>query len=1346
MSTDQIAVWIDKPLGFDGELPPAWEDSRLTLSVVVDRSITRLTAFDSYQWQRSINGSTWTNIESAEGFTYLPTDIDVGHVLRARFRYTLSTGSTGELFTTPTWPVENVNDLPNWAQLRLSVVPKQGLIVETVGTVTDADNSGVKAGVIDPASFSYQWLAGGVPIDGAVGAQFIPGQSEVGKILSVNVSFIDNFGTLETTVLSAGVATANTNDSPEGTVWISGDATQYETLTASWILTDADGPITIAPSSVSWQWFSDGTAIPGVQSSTLILSQSHVGRAISVRLRYVDGFGFQENVLSEAFGPVANVDDLPVGTVAISGTAVQGSLLTATAAVSDLDGIPLSSGGSAPTIDWYVDSGEQVGVGATLLLTQNLVGQSLRARYSYVDLLGSPSEVWSASLGPIADRQDPPQGSMQIVGELIEGATLSIVHDVNDADSISGEISFQWFANGQSITGEVGTELLLTQALVGKSISAQLSYLDGLNKVETVSATAVGGSVRNIQDDPTGSVWIEGEVLQQKGVLRAVHDLMDTDGIPVSGQPGAITYQWFLDGQILTGERFASLVLTQRHVGGVITVALAYTDLYGQGYNFTAAGVGAIENLNDSPQSSLSIQGISRQGQLLSVFGEVVDLDIVGQVSQGDLRYQWTAAGEPIAEANGAQFQLTQQEVGKAISVEVRYFDPFGFEELIILNANGVVENIDDPATGAIELVGELLEGQVIEVVSSVTDLDLTPPDEPSLTFTWFADGAIIDGHDEASLTLGPAQVGRSLRVQATYKDVFGLHSVLSAASVPVRNINDLPQGDLSISGSAIEGATLRAIGDVLDLDGIPLDGSMNPAYNYQWLANGEPIVGANGPSLTLVQALVGSTIALRVSYTDSNQTAEEFFSASVGPVIDRQDSPIGSVRIDGDLIEHQTLTAVADFFDPDGMNDVSWFWFAEGGEIAQGETLRLTDALIGKRLSVSAQYVDGLGEATTVSANSGNARVKNFNDPVEAELSVDGPIEQGSTIKLNFTLADLDGVPDSSLISVQWTLDGLPIPGATSSVMALNQSHVGGALGVRLSFVDGRGTPEVFVSPAFRLVANVPDDPIGSVSITGLARVGSVLEVTTSLTDPDGISGPILLQWMTEEGPIPGATGSRLLITPDLVGHQIGLAATWTDDGGDNEWVETWHSDLVSSLQVRGRVFHWRDEAPIEGAEVTLFPTSSGSVNSRFTQTDSAGLFAFEGLDFDSYVIQGVFSSPLNAAVDGADLLALMKMATGRNPNSDPDGPGPAQASAVSPFQRVAADLDFNGVVNSLDVATLLNWGSHRSEYPAVWRLVDASMAGQASAPISATFDSMVNVAAVLLGDIDGGWYPQIQ
>jgi len=177
--------------------------------------------------------------------------------------------------------------------------------VTVTGTATEGETLTASYSLDDDAgsgTISYEWLLNGSAInEGPTGSTLTLTQAHVGQTISVRAMYTsESDDYVEDVTSSPTAAVVNVNDTPTGSVTITGTAAAGQTLTASNTLADEDGL-----GAISYQWLANGTAISGATSSSLTLTQAHVGQAISVRASYTDGFGGAESVTSSATDAVA---------------------------------------------------------------------------------------------------------------------------------------------------------------------------------------------------------------------------------------------------------------------------------------------------------------------------------------------------------------------------------------------------------------------------------------------------------------------------------------------------------------------------------------------------------------------------------------------------------------------------------------------------------------------------------------------------------------------------------------------------------------------------------------------------------------------------------------------------------------------------------------------------------------------------------------------------------------------------------------------------------------------------------------------------------------------------------
>ena len=172
-------------------------------------------------------------------------------------------------------------------------------------------------------------------ISGATADTLVLGQAQVGKAITVTASYTDGHGTAESVTSSASAAVANVNDAPTGSVTLDRHAHAGP---------DPDGrqhpgrPRRAGRHQLPVEGRRRGHR--GATASTLVLAQAQVGKAITVTASYTDGHGTAESVTSSASAAVANVNDVPTGSVTLTrNTATQGQTLTAANTLADIDGL-----------------------------------------------------------------------------------------------------------------------------------------------------------------------------------------------------------------------------------------------------------------------------------------------------------------------------------------------------------------------------------------------------------------------------------------------------------------------------------------------------------------------------------------------------------------------------------------------------------------------------------------------------------------------------------------------------------------------------------------------------------------------------------------------------------------------------------------------------------------------------------------------------------------------------------------------------------------------------------------------------------------------------------------------
>ena len=315
-----------------------------------------------------------------------------------------------------------------------------------------------------------------------------------------------------------------------------------------------------------------------------------------------------------------------------------------------------------------------------------------------------------------------------------------------------------------------------------------------------------------------------------------------------------------------------------------------------------------------------------------------------------------------IAGATASTYTLDDADVGAQIFVQVSYTDGHGTNEGPLTSAQtGPVTNVNDTPVGVPTITGTVQEDQILTAnTSGISDADGLG----AFSYQWYRDGVAIGGATASTYTLGDADVGSQISVQVNYTDGHGTAEgpLTSVQTGPVININDVPVGVPTITGTVQEDQTLTAdTSGISDVDGLG-------AFSYQWYRDGVAIAGATASTYTLDDADVGATITVAASYTDGQGTAEgPLTSAQTAAVANVNDTPVGVPTITGTVQEDQILTAdTTGISDADGLGAFSYQWLRDGVAIggATSSTYTLGDADVGTQISVQVSYTDGHGTA----------------------------------------------------------------------------------------------------------------------------------------------------------------------------------------------------------------------------------------------------------------------------------------------------------------------------------------------------------------------------------------------
>ena len=781
--------------------------------------------------------------------------------------------------------------------------------------------------------------------------------------------------------INGSVAAANSPAS--GAPTISGFPQVGQTLTAATTgISDSDG---LTSPTYSYQWIRvDGTNETNIASATAgtyVLAAADSGKTIKVKVSFQDDDMNDEELTSSATGTVVAKAPACSSGNAWCATLTVGVSTKATGKANgyctSLTGICDTTYGSLSDTDFILDSTTynvnsiRWGAGSG----GNKLHLTLGSALSAIEVNRLTLNVDSNELA----LSDATEGKKQ--------GTLANNYNWTAPTAVRG------YAVGRKVTVE-----LMRAALPTVTISTSAT---SVNEGTSVDFTVTSNPA------PSANLQVSLTVADVSGSDFLADAAEGTQTVTINAMETMATHT------------VATQSDTTHEPNGTITVTVATNDAYTVGDN-NSASVAVNDDDNATPTGSVTIDGTVKQGQILTAnTSDVADGD-----GLGDFSYQWVRGSSDISGATSSTYTLVAADVGETIKVEVSWTDDGGTAESLTSDATAAVAHIN----GSVSITGTVTQGETLTADTS----DVSDPDGPtSLTFSyqWIRGGTNIAGATSSTYALVQADVGQTIKVTVSWTDSGNnAESLTSDATSTVANVNDSPTGSVSITGSATKGQTLTAnTSTISDPDG---PASLN--FSYQWIRGSTDISGATSSTYTLVQADVGQTIKVTVSWTDAGNTSESLTSDATATVadVDSTAPTISSVKISSTASVDTNNDNTVDTYVIGDTITID-FTFNEPVTYSGSDSSRIR-----MRLDLGADDTDYSNSGKVLRSPTISGSRLRFSYTVGAgDLDADGIWIQTNTASSDIVLfgPDLSLLTDSSNNSVSNTFRGLATTGDTN-------------------------------------------------------------------------------------------------------------------------------------------------------------------------------------------------------------------------------------------------------------------------------------------------------------------------
>ena len=1013
----------------------------------------------AYQWFRggtAITGATTTTYKVVASDLDLPISVRVTAV-RAGYL-------TTPLVSNPTTAVRTFTSAP---------------VPTITGTATAGSTLTANPGTWAPAAnLTFQWLRAGVAIPGATAATYELTADDRGKAITVRVTGTAA-GYLPTARVSAALAVPSVFTTAPTPVIVGSPIPGA-------ILTAVPGVWAPTATTLSYQWFRDGTAITGATTTTYKVLATDLDKSLTVRVTASKAGYVTAPMLSNPTTVVRPFTATPVPT--ITGTATAGSTLTANpgtwSPAADLAFQWLRAGVAIPgaTASTYELTAADRGKAITVRVTGTAAGYLPTAKVSAA--LAVPS-VFTTTPTPT------------IAGTPIPGAILTAVPGT--WAPLATTLAYQWLLDGTAITGATTTTYKVLPTDLDKSLTVR------------VTAVRAGYLTTPMVSNPTTVVrpFTATPVPTITGAATAGSTLAANPG---TWTPAAdLTFQWLRAGVAIPGATAATYELTAADRGKAITVRVTGT---AAGYLATAKVSAALAvPLVFTTTPTPTIAGTPIPGAILTaVPGTWAPLAT-------SLAYQWFRDGTAITGASTTTYKVLPTDLDKSLTVRITAVKAGYLTTPIVSNPTTPVRTFTSAPVPTI--AGTATAG------STLTANPGAWAPAATLTFQWLRAGVVIPGASDATYVLTATDRGKAITVRVTGTAAGYLTTAKTSAALAIPLVFTTTPTP-TIAGVPTVGATLTAV-----------PGTWAPlatTLSYQWFRDGVAISGGTISTYKVLPTDLDKSLTVRVTAVRAGYLTTPMVSNPTTPARTFTTAPIPAIT--GTATAGSTLTANPGVWTPAA--NLTFQWLRAGAAIpgATASTYQLTTADRGKAITVR---VTGTAAGYLPTAKVSAALAV----PLVFTTTPTPTIAGVPTVGATLTAVPGIWAPLATTLAYQWLRDGTAITGATTTTYKVLPTDLDKALTVRVTAVKAGYLTTPMVSNPATAVRTFTSAPVPT--ITGTATAGSTLTANPGTWAP---AANLTFQWLRAGVAIPGATAATYELTAADRGKAITVRVTGTAAG----------------------------------------------------------------------------------------------------------------------------------------------------------------------------------------------------
>jgi hypothetical protein len=497
------------------------------------------------------------------------------------------------------------------------------------------------------------------------------------------------------------------------------------------------------------------------------------------------------------------------------------------------------------------------------------------------------------------------------------------------------------------------------------------------------------------------------------------------------------------------------------------------------------------------------------------------------------------------------------------------------------------------PTVSAVSIVpSQAYEDSTLEAQADVEDAD---GDELTLSYTWSADGVVVQEGQDATLTGALFDKHQQVVVEVIASDGYEDSEALASEAITI--LNTVP----SISAVALDPSEIHedSVVSCVPTGWSDADGDAE-GYSYAWEVEGYLV----GTDATLDGTGFSRGQQVVCTVTPSDGEAEGTALSSAPTTVGNSPPSIASATLSSAApAEGDTLSVVLGAVeDADGDDvTVSTAWYVSGTLVAITETLSSAAFVRGDNVWAVVTPFDGSDDGAAVTSDT--ATVVNSVPSVTGVSLSPTELYTDDTVTASVTTTDADG--DAVSVSYAWSVDGVTLSTGGSGLAGTTWFDKGQAVLVSITPDDGSDSGAAVSSSAVTVLNSPPGAPVVSI-VPAEPDEGDELAcvIDSAASDADGDTLSYGFSW-TVDGV--AFTGTRDTTWPDdtVPAGVPGSGELWVctatpDDGDDpgtpaqasatitgDRWVGTWDIDDSSA---------WRTEIIGENANDQFGMTVSGA------------------------------------------------------------------------------------------------------------------------------------------------------